>query len=259
MDSAGKSSNDSSIHVIAHRGASAYAPENTLPAFQRALELGATEVELDVQLSRDDVLVLYHDTLLETKTDRVGRVRDHTAAELAEAEIGSWFDREHPGGEQAFTGTRLTTLDEVFARFGSALRYHVEIKGPEETIPRLILESVRRHGLEQQVMVTSFQLDQLERLRAIDGEIPICLLAKRDLEESIDVATRAGFNQLAIRAADLTPELVALGRAAGIDIRAWGIHDEADMERALAAGVSGMTLNWPDRLLRRLQSESSAP
>ncbi len=85
------------FRVIAHRGASAYAPENTLPAFERALEVGAAEVELDVQLSRDDVLVLFHDRTLDRKTNLTGRVRDHAADALRGADIGSWFDDQRPG------------------------------------------------------------------------------------------------------------------------------------------------------------------
>ena len=85
------------FHVIAHRGASAEAPENTLPAFERALALGVVEVELDVQLSRDGVPVLFHDRTLDEKTPLRGPVRDHSAQELTRADVGSWFDRARPG------------------------------------------------------------------------------------------------------------------------------------------------------------------
>ena len=106
------------FHIIAHRGASAQAPENTLAAFERARESGAFEVELDVMLSADDVLVLFHDATLDLKTNLSGRVRDYPAAEVLEAEIGSWFDETHPGVEPRYAGTTLTTLSELFGRFG---------------------------------------------------------------------------------------------------------------------------------------------
>ena len=124
------------VQVIAHRGASARAPENTLVAFEEARRLGANEVELDVQLSRDDELIVFHDRTLEAKTGASGRVRDHDAAFLLGLDIGAWFDGANPDGGERFTGTRLASLDQVFERFGAALYYHIEIKAPGEGHPR---------------------------------------------------------------------------------------------------------------------------
>lgn len=103
------------VRVIAHRGASAYAPENTLPAFRRALELGTEEVELDAQLSRDGVVVAFHDRSLERKTSGRGRVRDHEWEALRALEIGTWFDAAHPEASARYAGTRLASLAEIFA------------------------------------------------------------------------------------------------------------------------------------------------
>ena len=125
------------FNVIAHRGVSADAPENTLPAFARALEIGVVEVELDAQLSSDGVPVLFHDGTLDAKTPLRGQVRDHTATDLLGADIGSWFDRTHPSETRRFAGTRLTTLRAVFETFGARLRYHVELKTTSRQHPRV--------------------------------------------------------------------------------------------------------------------------
>jgi glycerophosphoryl diester phosphodiesterase len=265
------------FHVIAHRGASAYAPENTLPAFERALELGARQVELDVQLSRDDVLVLFHDSTLDAKTDLRGRVREHGVRELLGAEIGSWFDREHPDVEERFAGTGLISLGQLFQRFGDRLHYHIEIKAPEEAIAELLLQQIGRFGLKQRVTVSSFRFQQLERVRGLDPEIPICLLIRdgRTLVEQtesvpllrslfvsglqkqwIDRAAGARFDQVGIAARDLTRRIVRYARDRQLELRAWGIKSDADMERAIRAGSNGMTTNWPDRLLERIQAGS---
>ena len=164
-------SESSAFRVIAHRGASAHAPENTLPAFRKALALGAREVELDVQLSRDRVPVLFHDKRLGKKTNLEGAVRDHTAADLTRADIGSWFDRER-GADETYAGTRLITLDELFAALGDQVVYHVELKGKSPALPALVLERVRRFGLERDVFFTSFSREQLLRVRRLDSREP---------------------------------------------------------------------------------------
>jgi glycerophosphoryl diester phosphodiesterase len=262
------------FQIIAHRGASAYAPENTLPAFARAHELGAFEVELDVQVSRDDVVIIFHDGELETKTGRRGRVRDYSAAELREMEIGSWFDRTHPEVSERFSGTRLMTLAELFDAFGDRLFYHVEFKAADAELPGLALAEVERVGLNGRVRWTSFRFEQLERARALDATIPITLLVRdaarlrgevkgsiADQDEPplfpiqkrwVDRAARAGFDQVGFPADDLGPEIVAYARGKGLQVRAWRIRNDADMRHAIAVGCNGMTTNWPDRLIREL-------
>ena len=264
------------LHVIAHRGASAYAPENTLVAFEIALELGASEVELDVQLSRDDVVMLYHDTLLETKAGEAGRVRDYSAARLQDMEIGAWFDRTHPDRDADFAGTHLDTLDQLFEAFGSRLYFHVELKSPDPKLPRLTLEAIDRAQLGGRVRITSFQLDQLRRsierapnlphtllvrdasdLRADAGEAGATVLELQ--RRKVDLAMAEGFDQIGIASEDLSPELMRYAKARGITVRAWRIRGDADMNRAIDMGVSGMTTNWPDRLIRRLDQLSGDP
>jgi glycerophosphoryl diester phosphodiesterase len=259
------------FHIIAHRGASAQAPENTLPAFERARELGAFEVELDVQLSSDDVLILFHDATLDEKTDRSGAVRDHTAAELEATEIGTWFDRTHPNANEKWVGTTLARLESLFEQHGRALYYHVEIKASDEVVPRLVVDTVKRHGLHGRVTMTSFRFEQLERLRALDADLPIGLLIRRgsrlevapgapDLQGGrlerqkgwVDAAQHAGFQQVAVAAPDLSPEIIRYARMRGLEVRAYGVKTDRDMDRAIGLGVNGMTTDHPDRLIRRL-------
>ncbi|MBW2389171.1 MAG: hypothetical protein JRG89_12130 [Deltaproteobacteria bacterium] len=262
--------------VIAHRGASAYAPENTIPAYARALELGAVDVELDVQLSRDDVVMLYHDSTLETKTGTAGSVRDYDAAQLLEMDIGSWFDRTHPEVAESFAGTKLDTLAALFETFGDQFHYHVELKSEDTELARLTLEQVRAHGLEQTVRFTSFQFEQIERARALAPHIPAGLLARDAAglrqeanaasdapllplqKDSVDRAVAAGFDQVGFPAEDLSAELVAYAIQKGLEIRAWRIRSDADMHRAIELGAYGMTTNWPDRLIRELLEHKRA-
>lgn len=256
--------------VIAHRGASAYAPENTLPAYARALELGAVDVELDVQLSKDDVVILFHDSKLADKTGSPGRVRDYDAAQLLEMDIGTWFDRTHPEVEEKFAGTKLNSLAALFDAFGDQFHFHIELKSQDAELARFTLEQVRAYRLEEIVRFTSFHFEQAQRAREIAPQIPTGLLvrdAKRLRQKAnvtkdapllplqkrwIDRAVAAGFDQVSFPAEDLSTELVAYAVQKGLEIRAWRIRSDADMRHAIRMGAYGMTTNWPDRLIREL-------
>ncbi len=239
--------------MIAHRGASAFAPENTLPAFARALDIGVIEVELDVQLSSDSVPVLFHDHTLDAKTPLHGSVREHAAAELTRADIGLWFDREHPGAPARWAGTTLTTLPAVFATFGSKLAYHVEIKDELPETPERVLAAVAAAGLEGHVTLTSFHRVQLERARRRAPNVPACWLLERALPAQLDAAREAGFAMVGVRESELSRELVEAAHARGLEIRAFDVESsDAAMERALRSGCNGMTLDEPERLVARL-------
>ena len=160
------------FQILAHRGASAYAPENTLPAYRVARDIGVYEVELDIQLSSDDVVIIYHDAELEPKTGNPGTVRDHTAAQLVEMDIGTWFDRTHPEIEEKFAGTRLATLDEFFREFSSEFYYHIGLKSTDADLPRLALAIADHNGVRGRVRFTSFHLEQVERVHASPPVFP---------------------------------------------------------------------------------------
>jgi glycerophosphoryl diester phosphodiesterase len=248
------------FHVIAHRGASTFAPENTLPAFARALEIGVVEVELDVQLSSDSVPVLFHDDTLDEKTPLHGSVREHSAEALTRADIGLWFDHAHPDRPQRWAGTRLTTLPVVFAAFGAKLYYHVEIKDELEETPAKVLAAVAAARLAERVMLTSFRRNQLERARRLAPNVPVCWLLRSPLPEQLDAAREAGFAMVGVRASEITRELVQAAHARGLQIRAFGVESsEVAMERALLSGCNGMTLDVPERLVARLLEALRVP
>ena len=258
--------------VIAHRGASAAAPENTLPAFAIAREMGATSVELDVRMSADGVLVLFHDATLDGKTALSGRVADHPASTLLATEIGTWFDDAHETSDRRYAGTTIPTLSSLFEEHGPALHYHVELKGDQPELPSATLERIAAHDLLGSVTITSFNFDHLERVRALDARVRICLLLRdprvpyaemtdaqrakllETQRERVDRAVRAGFTQVGIRAAALSPEIVDyVQRERGLLVRGWGVRSTAEMEKVIAVGANGMTIDWPDRLLARLR------
>ena len=263
------------FHVIAHRGGAGHAPENTLPAFRRSLALGFHEVELDLRLSLDEQVVLYHDYTLERKTGKSGSVGVYTAEELRAIDIGSWFDREHPNVPERFFGTGIVSLADLFAEFGDRLYYHLEIKGEDVRIPPRLLEQIDAAGLRARVTVTSFSKSQVERFRRLAPGVPVCWLLERnrDLDaadperdivllarhrRSVDTAAARGFEGVAIRADELGPEIVRYARERGVSVRAWGVKTAGDEDRVIRSDSDGATTDWPVRLRARLTSLGSA-
>lgn len=267
------------FRVIAHRGASAHAPENTLPAFAMALELGAREVELDVRFSCDEEIVVFHDDALDRKTSGRGRVRHHTASTLRRTDIGSWFDRTRQGGPECFAGTTIASLDEVFDLLGERVHYHVEIKGFDDLLPLRLLQRIDRRGLGGHVTITCFSMRPLLQVRALAPEIPTCFLL-RDAHDAlrsaefrpeleglgpldvqdywIDAAAEAGFTQLGVRAADTHPRTLARAADRGLGVRGWGVRDEDDLVHLVRIGAIGATVDWPGRALEIVRALAAA-
>jgi glycerophosphoryl diester phosphodiesterase len=232
--------------VIAHRGASAYAPENTPAAFDLALEQGARDLELDVHLTADAHLVIIHDDTVDRTSDGHGPVAAHTLAALRALDAGAWFDAR-------FAGQRIPVLAEVLNRYKGRAHLHVELKARSPALARCTAEIVREHGMTGEVTITSFQRERLEEMRACAPELPMGWLVRDVDDDTLARARALGVRQLCPRAALVTPALVARLHAEGFGVRAWGVSDEALMRRVADAGADGMTVNFPDRLLAYLR------
>jgi glycerophosphoryl diester phosphodiesterase len=233
--------------VIAHRGASSYAPENTLAAFDLAIQMGVSHIELDVHATRDGQIVVIHDDAVDRTTDGCGPVTSHSLAELTALDAGAWFDRR-------FAGQRIPTLATVFERYRGRVHIHTEIKGHSADLSRATVELVRRHGMTEQITITSFQKTRLEETRAHAPELPTGWLVPEVSGATIAQARAMGLRQLCPRAGAVTAELVRHLHAEGLVVRAWGVGDEEQMRRVVQAGADGMTVNFPDRLLEYLKT-----
>ncbi len=153
--------------IFGHRGASADAPMNTLPAFELAVDQGADGIELDVHLSADGELVVIHDATVDATTDGTGEVGALTLAQLQELDAGAWFDAR-------YTGTRVPTLAEVFDAVGDRLFINVEIKAPHgQGAEAKVAALIREHGLQRRVIVSSFNPILLKAFRDKAADIPI--------------------------------------------------------------------------------------
>lgn len=231
--------------VIAHRGASGYAPENTLPAFALAADMGAGHVELDTQLSADGTVVLCHDETLARYGHGDRRVEALAADELLTLDMGSFFSPHLYGGE------KMLTLDGLLQRFGTDFTYHVELKGKAPGLAQAVAAVIDAHGLGHRCIITSFAFDQLVRMRQAAPDLPLGWLLPGIDADACGKAQDLGLFQLCPRADTVDAAQVQQARAVVDQVRAWGASGTpaevaAKIRNAAAAGCDGITLNWPD-------------
>lgn len=243
------------VQVVAHRGASALAPENTLVAFRRALEMDVDGLELDLQPTRDGQLVVLHDERLERTTNGRGYVFEYTLAELRALDAGSWFHGAHSSGAR-YDGQRIPTLDEVIdlVRDGRQQLY-IEIKKSERTPERLeenVVEVIHRHGFENRVVLISFDPNSLRRVRQLAPAVATAILFKDLPADPIFLARTIGATGIAPRLDRVTREFVEAAHRAGMQMVVWTVDSPEDMQKLIDFGVNGIVTNVPDQLLNLL-------
>jgi glycerophosphoryl diester phosphodiesterase len=229
--------------VIAHRGASGHAPENTLAAYERAVQLGAGFIETDLHLTRDARFVAIHDATLERTTNGRGNVHDFTLAELRELDAGMWFDRE-------FMGQRIPTLEEVL-KFGKDhdVIFYLEVKYDAAWgMHHSLVAELHKSESTARSIVISFDQSTLTALRQVDSTMMMGLLVDQPQVDFAKVATELGVRQLCPKADLVTPKLVVEAHRVDLQVATWTVDDAETMRAVAAAGVDGIMSNFPDRL-----------
>ncbi len=235
------------FRIIAHRGASAYAPENTHAAFQLAARMGIREIETDAQLSSDGQVVLCHDHTLARYGHGDQVVESLPASELTELEMGSWFSPFLYGGE------RLSTLDQLLQNFGHQFIHHIELKGRAHGLAAAVAERIAAANLAERVFITSFDDAQLERMRSAAPTLRLGWLIRRIDDDVLRKAEALGLFQLCPQAEGVTPAAVAQARTVAPEVRAWGLSGSRPqviqlIHQVLDSGCDGTTIDWPDWL-----------
>jgi len=262
--------------AIAHRGASSYAPENTLPAYRLAIQQGAEFVEQDLQITRDGVLVCLHDSTLERTTDvaqvfperaRDGRwrVSDFTLAEIKRLDAGVRF-------HERFRGTRIPTFQEAIDEVRGKAGLYPETKAPDVygklgfDMERMVLEVLRKNGLERPgadpktpVVIQSFSAEGLRKLtNELGSRLPHVFLV--GVKDKARWTSEGGLREMKAFAAGIgaersivrdDPELPARAHKLGLSVTIWTLKDEREeMARFLKLGVDAIFTNNPDRFPR---------
>jgi glycerophosphoryl diester phosphodiesterase len=249
------------VWVIAHRGASGEAPENTLAAFRRAAEAGAQFIETDLQLSRDAQLVALHDDMLDRTTNSHGPVSAKKLEELRQLDAGSWFsgkglssDGSRGAPKESFAGQLIPTLDEIlaFARERD-IGLYLEMKTPAVSGAELALvAALRASGEIMRSVVLSFDLSQLAKVRRYEPLIVTGYLYDSPVPDVVRKAVANGSRQLLPRADRVTPELLKEAHASDLKVVAWTVNEPEQAAALVAAGVDGIITDYPREMIALL-------
>ncbi|WP_104135500.1 glycerophosphodiester phosphodiesterase family protein [Cryobacterium sp. Y62] len=236
--------------ILAHRGASGHAPENTLSAFYRGLDLGAHGVEFDLRRSSDGEIVVFHDLTVDRTTDGHGPLAEYTWPELRHLDAGSWFSPR-------FAGERIVRfVDLLYAFGGRQIHLAVELKANhiEEDVWAMITET-SRHAT---ITVTSFDLTNLKRMREVSSEVRLGYLTKTVDERTVAQARSVSAEQICPDASALSVEQMQMARHAALEVRCWNSRPVGAMQNAAALGADGMTVDFPDRLVDYLATHGGS-
>lgn len=233
--------------IIAHRGASTKAPENTMPAFKKAIESGAGGLELDVQLTSDGYLVVIHDEKVDRVSNVKGLVKDMTFAELRNLDFGGWFSKE-------FEGERIPLLDEVLELYsGWNGMLNIEIKnGPVfyPGIEKAVADAMRNSRMTGRTIVSSFNHYSLVEIRKLDSGARTAPLYMEGLFEPWVYAKQIGATAIHPLFYNIVPEVMQGCISNGIQVNPFTIDQPEYIKMAALAGVSGIITNVPDIALK---------
>jgi glycerophosphoryl diester phosphodiesterase len=249
--------------IIAHRGASAVAPENTLAAFQRAIDDGADGLEFDVRITKDGVPIVFHDSTIKRMTRREGRTSAFTAAELQTLDLGAWFNERHPSrADEKFSGETVPALERLFSILkGYGGRLYLEMKGsPAEvsTLAEAVVKIIKQTDFLPQLVVKSFKLEAIEKIKKLFPEVctaalfaPRVMTILRKQSRLIERAREFAADELSLHYSLATKKLVEKATAAGMPTTIWTADHPIWVRRAAEIGIRAIITNNPARLLSK--------
>jgi glycerophosphoryl diester phosphodiesterase len=254
------------VEVQAHRGGRARRPENTIPAFEYAISQGVDVLELDMNVTKDGVLVVSHDPVLHPPVCS-GPVAQANIHDLTLAQVREWDcgKIQNPGfaTQQAIPGTKMPTLDEVFnlapkGNFQFNIETKITEKKPELAPPpdefvRLVLAAVKAHHLESRVTLQSFDFRTLHEMKKLAPEIRRVALYSGPAKDFVEIAEEADANIVSPEFHLVTPEQVQAAHKAGLRVIPWTPDKPEDWDRLIAAGVDGIITDDPASLIEHLK------
>ena len=248
--------------IIAHRGASAVAPENTLAAFKRALESGADGVEFDVQLSKDGVPVVIHDASLARTAGINQHVSSLTSEELSRVDVGSWFNSACPAYDRPeFASERIASLRTVLQLLEEIRGpVYIEIKSEAENDVSTLVDAVCREIADSpllgQVIVKSFRLEVIPRMRTVLPSVrtaalfaPKVMRLLRKEKYLIDIARDLGADHLSLHKSLVSRKLVSKAEKYGMPVTVWTVDGPRWFRRASKQGLFAVITNDPSKMV----------
>ena len=239
--------------VIAHRGYREKYPENTLAAFNAAVDAGAPMIELDVSLTKDRKLIVIHDDTLDRTTDGIGPVSEYTLAELKRFDAGSWFDT-------CFKDEQLPALEEVFDAVGGQVLLNIEIKSSAFELKRLpdaienqVIDLIHSKNCKDSVLISSFNDTILKNIRKLDARVPMGIISRR----KSDSHTLERYKKLDLfswhpERSIVTRQCVELMHKDSIAVFPYTVNAVKEADRLIKMNVDGMFTDDPGLMMRHL-------
>lgn len=274
---------DKSSLLIADRGAATEAPENTMAAFDKAQAEGALTVFIDAQLSKDGKVVLFRDLSPTEKTGLTGTFATRSWSELSKIDLAKWFADKNPtpaplsvseakkeatvtASKQASSGrtlkkkpksrrakiavnqslTRLTTLDDVFEKYGLTFQYYVVLATNDDKLANAVSKLVHEYGIQSNALITSVDHEQLTRLHQADTSVALCYLiderSRTDINGEIQRSVNSGFQQIGLRGSVITSDFIKRADALKIKVIAYDLDSPDTIARAAKTRASGLVV-----------------
>lgn len=232
--------------IYAHRGASKYAPENTLPAFQLAYEMKADGIETDVQLTKDLIPILIHDEILDRTTNGFGYVKDYTFAELKELDAGSWFSNK-------FANTKLISLQELLDWIKyKPLYLNIELKNNKidyEHLETIVLNMLEEYQLLDRTTISTFSSKSIKRLKEYNHLVEIAYLTSKQNKNLLSDARSMGADAIHIKYKLLNSSLIGESKNMNMNVRVYTVNTQYLMKKCFKLGCEGIFTDVPDKAL----------
>lgn len=233
---------NSHLNIIGHRGFAGLYPENSLLSIQKALDLGVDRIEIDIQQSKDQVIVALHDKTLNRTTNGKGKVKDYTYAELRQFQL--------IGPDQQLSKELIPRLDEILQLIDGRTQLLIEIKSGNELYPKILertLDLIDQHQAKSWCIIQSFSDSILEELHRLDPSISLHKLLVSAIFYNLD---RLPFvNEFSVNYYFASKGLIDRVHAMHKKINVWTVNDEVKMQRVIHAGIDGIITDRPDLLI----------
>ena len=242
------------MELIAHRGASAYAPENTLSAFKKAIDMGINAVEFDVQFTLDGEGVVTHDYTLERTSDGSGHIKDLSLSQLKKLDFGKWFGEE-------YKNEKIPTLEEVLDTVKNDYLINIELKRDKDDkrfFSKYIIDAIDKFNIRDKVLISSFDHELLKDLHKTDNNLKIALLFPKEIERNFEELGEY-IDKLGIKVSAINPHKDSLNEIStknikklGLKIISYTVNELDDYNRLEALGVDAVFTNFPDLAVKNI-------
>ncbi|MBT2661764.1 glycerophosphodiester phosphodiesterase [Bacillus sp. ISL-45] len=239
--------------IIAHRGASAYAPEHTLPAYDLAVDSEADYIEIDLQMTKDGELIALHDPELDRTTNGSGLAKGLTLEKIKALEAGSWFNEQYPQlADPTYENVEIPTLEEIFQRYGRTANYYIETKSPR--MEEKLINLLRKYSLvqsESKVIIQSFHSKSLKKIHKLEPAIPLVQLYRysdkaqmtdRELRSLKKYASGIGANF-----GEVDKDYIKKAHHHGLGVHLFTVNKDEDIQQAYEIGADGVFTDYPEK------------